>query len=230
MHIQLSGSATSNAETRGAEDNSKCVFLRLGASALDFVASDHKAKVRDPGQTQTRPAHMIERLIPPVGESDLRALARLLVDAVASGAAVSFLAPLTLERAEDWWRRIIAASHTQAIFLVARNADGIVGTVQLHPAWAPNQPHRGEITKLLVHRRARRTGLGTQLMQSIEDAARAAGFRLLTLDTKRGDPAEHLYRQIGWTPAGTIPGYALDPDGTPHDAVILYKQLAQADA
>jgi GNAT superfamily N-acetyltransferase len=173
--------------------------------------------------------HMIERLVLPVSDSDLRALAQLLIDAVESGAAVSFLAPLTVERAEDWWRRTISASHTKAIFLVARDAEGIVGTVQLHPAWAPNQPHRAEIAKLLVHRRSRRTGLGTQLMQTIEEAARHAGFRLLTLDTKRGEAAENLYRQLGWTPAGTIPRYALDPDGqTPHDAVIFYKELTQA--
>ena len=177
----------------------------------------------------TKPTHVIERLIPPVGDSDLRALARLLVDAVESGAAVSFLAPLTLERAEGWWRRAISASRSGAIFLVARDVEGIVGTVQLHPAWAPNQPHRAEIAKLLVHRRSRRTGLGTQLMQTIEDAARRARFSLLTLDTKRGDAAEHLYQNIGWTPAGTIPGYALDPDGTPHDALIFYKELNRAD-
>jgi GNAT superfamily N-acetyltransferase len=177
----------------------------------------------------SKQTHMIERLIPPVGDSDLRALAQLLVDAVESGAAVSFLAPLTLARAEDWWQRAISASHSGAIFFVARDVEGIVGTVQLHPAWAPNQPHRAEIAKLLVHRRSRRTGLGTQLMQTIEDEARRAGFALLTLDTKRGDAAEHLYRQLGWTPAGTIPRYALDPDGTPHDAVIFYKELSQAD-
>jgi acetyltransferase len=177
----------------------------------------------------SKQTHMIERLIPPVGDSDLRALAQLLVDAVESGAAVSFLAPLTLARAEDWWQRAISASHSGAIFFVARDVEGIVGTVQLHPAWAPNQPHRAEIAKLLVHRRSRRMGLGTQLMQTIEDEARRAGFALLTLDTKRGDAAEHLYRQLGWTPAGTIPGYALDPDGTPHDAVIFYKELSQAD-
>jgi len=84
----------------------------------------------------SKQTHMIERLIPPVGGSDLRALAQLLVDAVESGAAVSFLAPLTLERAEDWWQRAISASHSGAIFLVAHDVEGIVGTVQLHPAWA----------------------------------------------------------------------------------------------
>src|SRR6266704_99256 len=113
-----------------------------------------------------------ERLIPPVADADFRDLARLLVDAVESGAAASFLAPLTLESAEDWWRGTISSSRSGAIFLVARDAEGIVGTVQLHPAWAPNQPHRAEVAKLLVHRRGRRAGLGTRLMRTIEDAAR----------------------------------------------------------
>src|SRR2546426_11616715 len=126
----------------------------------------------------TKQAHTIERLGLPASDSDLRDLAHLLVDAVESGAAVSFLAPLTLERAEEWWRETIAASHSRAIFLVARDTEGFVGTVQLHPAWAPNQPHRAEIAKLLVHRRRRRTGLGIQLMQAIEDAALRGGFHL----------------------------------------------------
>ena len=173
---------------------------------------------------------MPERLILPAGDADLRALALLLVDAVASGAAVSFLAPLTLERAEEWWRKTTTASHSRAIFLVARDAEGIAGTVQLHPAWAPNQPYRAEIAKLLVHRRCRHTGLGIQLMQAIEAAARQSGFHLLTLDAKRGEAAEHLYRRMGWTLAGTIPRYALDPDGeTPHDAVIFYKELDRVE-
>jgi GNAT superfamily N-acetyltransferase len=176
-----------------------------------------------------RQTYTIERLTLPVSDSDLRALAGLLVDAVESGAAVSFLAPLTLERAADWWRGTLVTSHAGAIFLVARDAEGIVGTAQLHPAWAPNQPHRAEVAKLVVHRRCRRAGLGTQLMQAIEDAARIAGFTLLTLDAKRGAAAEHLYRRQGWLHAGTIPRYALDPDGrTPHDAVIFYKELQQA--
>ena len=171
----------------------------------------------------------IERLQPPVSEDDCRALAELLVDAVESGAAVSFLAPLTVERATDWWRTTLANADSRAIFIVARDADGIAGTVQLHPAWAPNQPHRGEIAKLLVHRRRRRTGLGTQLMLAIEDTARRAGFDLLTLDAKRGEAAEQLYRQLGWVHAGTIPRFAFDSDGTPHDAVIFYKELSDAD-
>jgi acetyltransferase len=170
---------------------------------------------------------MVERVVPPVSDADLRGLAELLIDAVESGAAVSVLAPLTLERAEDWWRKTLSGSDASAIFLVARDADGIVGTVQLHPAWAPNQPHRAEIVKLLVHRRSRRTGLGTRLMHAMEDAARRSGYSLLTLDAKRGGAAETLYRHLGWIHAGTIPRYAVDPDGTtPHDAVIFSKELS----
>ncbi len=93
----------------------------------------------------TRHTPVIERLLPPGGDSDLCALALLLVDAVGSGAAANFLAPLTPARAEDWWRRTISTSRPGAIFLVARDFKGVVGTVQLHPAWAPNQPHRAEV-------------------------------------------------------------------------------------
>ncbi|HYT73799.1 MAG TPA: GNAT family N-acetyltransferase [Vicinamibacterales bacterium] len=171
------------------------------------------------------PSVVIERLMPPGSDADLRQLAGLLVDAVDSGAAVSFLAPLTLEGAKEWWQRTIATADPRAIFLVARDLEGIIGTVQLHPAWAPNQPHRAEIVKLIVHRRGRRGGLGAALMQTIENAAREAGFRLLTLDAKRGEAAERLYRRLGWIAAGTIPRYAFDSDGAPHDAVIFYKEL-----
>jgi GNAT superfamily N-acetyltransferase len=169
---------------------------------------------------------ILERLMPPVTDADVGALASLLIDAVDSGAAVSFVAPLSTVAAEHWWREIFSGAGPRTIVLAARDDEGIVGSVQLHPAWAPNQPHRGEIAKLLVHRRARGRGLGTQLMQRIEDEAKRAGFTLLTLDAKRGADAERLYRRTGWIHAGTIPRYAVDPDGTtPHDAVIFYKQL-----
>jgi ribosomal protein S18 acetylase RimI-like enzyme len=170
---------------------------------------------------------MIERLIPPISDRDVRALGELLVDAVDSGAAVSFLAPLTLERAEQWWRGTLTAIESGAIFLVARDVSGIVGTVQMQPAWAPNQPHRADIAKLIVHRRGQRAGIGGRLMRSIEDAARQAGFTLLTLDAKQGGAAVHLYRRMGWTEVGVIPRYALDPDGkTSHATVIFYKDLS----
>jgi len=139
---------------------------------------------------------MIERLAPPVSEADLRSLALLLVAAVDSGAAVSFLT-ITEDQALDWWRRQFSAPASGAIVLAARDAEGIVGAVQLHPARAPNQPHRADVAKLIVHRRARRRGLG-----------------------------ERLYCRIGWSVVGTIPRYALDTDGaTPHDTVVFYKEL-----
>jgi acetyltransferase len=170
---------------------------------------------------------LVERLRPPASEADIRGLAALLLDAVESGGAVSFLAALTQAQAQDWWRRTLGAPHAGTIFLVARDDEGIVGTVQLHPAWAPNQPHRADVSKVLVLRRARRRGIATKLMQCLEDEARRGGFRLLTLDAKRGEAAESLYRKLGWTHAGTIPRFALDPDGTPHDAVIFYKELPE---
>jgi ribosomal protein S18 acetylase RimI-like enzyme len=171
------------------------------------------------------PKPLIELISSPLSPADLRGLARLLVDAVESGAAVSFLPPLSVEHAEAWWRSTLVGAHAKAVFLVARDDTGITGSVQLHPAWAPNQPHRADIAKLMVHRRARRQGVATRLMQGIEYAARAAGFTLLVLDTKRGDAAEHLYRRLGWTESGLIPNYARNPDGTLHDTVYFYKEL-----
>lgn len=169
--------------------------------------------------------YAIERLVTPASDADLRSLAELLIDAVASGAAVSFMSDLTPDRAVEWWRETTNTASARAIFLVARDNEGIVGSVQVHPAWAPNQPDRGDIAKLLVHRRSRGAGLGKALMRAIEDEARRFGYRLLTLDCKAGAPAEQLYRSVGWTYVGTIPRYAYDPDGTPHGASIFYREL-----
>ena len=173
----------------------------------------------------THPTHTIERLIPPFDDADLRALARLLVDTVDSGSAVSFLAPLPLERAEAWWRQIAASSDPRSIFLVARDAEGIVGSVQLHPAWAPNQPHRADVARMLVRRSARRRGIGRLLMERAEREARTEGRTLLVLDTVTGDDAERLYERLGWRRVGVIPGYALYPDGRPCDTTVFWKAL-----
>ncbi len=168
----------------------------------------------------------IAPLARPVAPADIRALAELLCDAVQSGAAVSFLATLTVAEAEAWWRKAIETAHPRAVFLVARDQGRIVGTVQVHPAWAPNQPHCMDLAKLLVHRDARQGGIGSRLMQAAEEAARAAGYTLLTLDCKRGGAAERLYQKLGWTFVGIIPNFAVDPDGiTPHDDALYYKPL-----
>src|SRR5437764_12831387 len=153
---------------------------------------------------------MIAQLTVSVRDGDTRDLALLLLDATAAGASVGFLDSTTLEFAEAWWRQSISG---RTILLVARDDEGITGTVQLRLSSMPNQPHRADIAKLLVHRRARRQGLGAKLMQEIERLARSAGFTLLVLDTKRGDAAESLYRRAGWIEVGIIRGYALNPDG-----------------
>ncbi|MFZ4767507.1 MAG: GNAT family N-acetyltransferase [Roseimicrobium sp.] len=167
---------------------------------------------------------VIQRMATPVSAADLSALAALLVSTVESGAAISFLSPISLAEAEQWWCKTTSSAANKAVFLLARGADGICGSVQMHPAWAPNQPHRAEIAKLMVHPRCRRSGLGTRLMTAIEDAARELGFGLLTLDTKKGSSAEQLYRRLGWAYVGTIPDFALEPDRSAlHDDVIFYK-------
>jgi len=169
---------------------------------------------------------LIEELARPAADADVRDLAHLLLDAVASGASVGFLDSLSADDAAEWWRAKLASADPRAVFLVARDAEGIVGTVQLLPAAMLNQPHRADVAKLQVHRRARGEGLGRALMEAIESRARAAGFTLLTLDTKLGDVAETLYERSGWTRVGVIPNYALDPDGSSCDTVIFYKQLS----
>jgi ribosomal protein S18 acetylase RimI-like enzyme len=168
---------------------------------------------------------VIERLKLPADQKVLEALAALLVDAVESGAAVSFVT-LTQGQALDWWRKLLAAPDPRTVVLVARDAEGIAGSVQLHPSRAPNQPHHADVAKLIVHRRARRRGLGQALMAAVEREASAEGFRLLVLDSKRGDAGERLYRRLGWNVVGTIPRYALDTDGRSlHDTVVFFKEL-----
>jgi GNAT superfamily N-acetyltransferase len=168
----------------------------------------------------------IERIGSEAAATDIRSLAQLLVDAVESGAGVSFLDGLTEEEAEAWWRSILTTSPKRAIILIARDAEGVVGTVQLQPAWAPNQPHRADVAKLIVHRRARRRGIGRALMSSLERAAYADGFTLLLLDTCKGYDAERLYQSSGWVRVGEVPGFAINPDGTLCDTVFFYKRLA----
>src|SRR5437867_13204957 len=123
--------------------------------------------------------------------------------------------PFSVDDAREWWSGTIERADPRGIILVARDESGIVGSVSLHPAWPPNQPHRADIAKLLVHRRARRRGIARALMTGIEASARAAGFTLLTLDTLRGDPAEELYATAGWQRVGVVPRYPLYPGGRP---------------
>ena len=162
-----------------------------------------------------------------VTATDLAQLAEVLVDCVAGGASVSFMPPFEHEHAKAFFTKIAGeAARGEAALLTARVAGRIVGTVQLGLALPPNQPHRADVRKLLVHRSARGRGVGMALMTAAEEAARGRGRTLLVLDTALGGDAERLYARAGWTRVGVIPGYALFPDGGPCDTVYFWKQVS----
>jgi ribosomal protein S18 acetylase RimI-like enzyme len=139
---------------------------------------------------------------------------------------VSFLPPLAPQAARAFYRQAAADVATGRKILLAGWVDGALsGTVMLDVGTPQNQPHRAEVQKLLVHPQARRRGLARRLMQSAERAAIEARRTLLTLDTRADDHAENLYRDLGWTEAGRIPGYALNADGTAHATVLFFKSL-----
>jgi ribosomal protein S18 acetylase RimI-like enzyme len=155
-------------------------------------------------------------------------LGEILIDAVEDGASVGFLAPLSAEEADAYWRRVErAVAESRCVLLVAESGGAVAGTVQLDVDTMPNQPHRATVSKLLVHTGARRSGLGEALMLALEEAAAAAGRWLLVLDTATA-AAERLYRRLGWTAAGTVPDYALNPDGSLTKTVFYWKSLAAA--
>jgi GNAT superfamily N-acetyltransferase len=172
------------------------------------------------------PAWTLRRLQAP-DESDVEALATVLIDCVEGGASVSFMLPLTRERARAFWRRVArGVADGERALLVAEDAQGLCGTVHLVLDQPENQPHRADLTKMLVHRRARRQGLGAALMRAAEATAVECGKTLLVLDTVTGGDAERLYQRLGWQRVGVIPGYALMPTGKPCGTTYFYRTLA----
>jgi GNAT superfamily N-acetyltransferase len=168
----------------------------------------------------------IRRLGVPEVRDHLDGLAAVLADCIAGGASVSYLAPFSHEEARAAFEAVAAEVEQGRRLVLAAFAEGrLVGTVQVVLALPPNQPHRGEIAKLLVHRSARRRGIAQLLMEHAESEARAEGKTLLVLDTVTGDNAERLYARLGWTRVGVIPGYALYPDRRPCDTTIFWKAL-----
>lgn len=161
-----------------------------------------------------------------VNQTQIEQLTDVLIDCVEGGASVSFMLPLTRERAISFWSRVAAdvASDARAL-LVAEDAVGICGTAQLVFDLPENQPHRADLAKMLVHRRARCQGIGAALMRAAEIAAREAGRTLLVLDTVSESPAARLYTRLGWIRVGTIPDYALMPDGASCATTIYYRRL-----
>jgi GNAT superfamily N-acetyltransferase len=168
----------------------------------------------------------VRRLDTPALREHLDGLAEVLADCVAGGASVSFMAPFSHGDARAFFEAMAAeAAQGRRLVLAAFDEGRVVGTVQVILALPPNQPHRGEIAKLLVHRSARRRGIAELLMRQAEAEARAEGRTLLVLDTVTGDDAERLYTRLGWTRVGVIPGYALYPDGRPCDTTVFFKEL-----
>ena len=161
-----------------------------------------------------------------VAESDVRALAALMIDVVEGGASIGFMLPIDAERAEAFWRRIAAGvDGGERVLFVADDGAGIVGTVQLVLEQPENQPHRADVAKMMVASRARRQGIGAALMRAAEHEAQARRKSLLVLDTASAD-AERLYVRLGWQRCGTIPGYALLPQGGRCDTTYFYRVLA----
>jgi len=158
--------------------------------------------------------------------TDLAPWVALLRDAVADGASVGFVRPLTAAAAARYWVAVMADVNSGSRVLLSARVDGdLAGSVQLDCPDKPNAAHRAEVQKLLVLRRFRRRGVGRALLGGIEAIAASIGRPLLVLDTRRGDPAEALYRAAGYTFAGSIPGYAANPDGGLAANAIFFKQL-----
>ncbi len=157
----------------------------------------------------------------------LRDLAGVLLDCVRGGASVNFMTSMTLADAEAFYTGVLAGVERGDRILLAAFLDAeLVGTVQVVFAPAPNQPHRADVAKLLVHRSARGQGIARRLMHRVEEVSHAAGRTLLVLDTVTGDAAEQLYLKLGWHKLGVIPNYALYPDGRWCDTTVFWKQLA----
>jgi GNAT superfamily N-acetyltransferase len=152
-------------------------------------------------------------------------LCDVLVDCVEDGASVSFMLPFSREDAAKFFEKVIASvARGEAVLIAARCAGGVVGTVQLGLDMPPNQPHRGDIKKLLVHRAARNRGIGAMLMARAEAEARARGRTLLVLDTASGE-AERLYVRSGWQRVGVVPDYAMWPAGGFCDTTFFWKRI-----
>lgn len=163
-----------------------------------------------------------------IGARELSGLCEVLIDCVEGGASVSFMWPMTRTKAETYWQGVAASlARAERVVVVAEDERGeIMGTVQAVWAEPENQPHRADISKMLVRRNARRHGVGALVLAEAERAAREAGRTLLVLDTASPE-AERLYERGGWQRVGTVPKYALMPDGPLCHTVFFYKDLAQ---
>jgi GNAT superfamily N-acetyltransferase len=167
------------------------------------------------------------RRLQTIGDREIQGLSDVLIDCVEGGASVSFMLPMTRAKAAAFWQSTSASvARGERVVLAAEDEAGaIVGTVQVILAQPENQPHRGDVAKMLVHRRVRRRGVGAALLTAAEQSALGAGKTLLVLDTVTGGDAERMYARLGWHRCGEIPNYALWPDGRPCGTTIFFKSL-----
>ncbi len=169
----------------------------------------------------------VVRRVVTIDEALLDGLADVLMDCVDGGASVSFMQPLTRERAVAFWRKVAAGVHAgERALVVAEDGHGVCGTVQLIFDLPENQPHRADLAKMLVHRRARRRGLGAALVRAAEQVARDSGKTLLVLDAVTDGDAARLYARLGWVRVGDVPNYALYPQGGFCSTTYFYRDLA----
>ena len=162
-----------------------------------------------------------------LGSVEINGLGDVLRDCVEGGASVSFMLPFDADRARSFWTDVAAkVNGGERAVLLAHDELGICGTVQLQFDLPENQPHRADLAKMLVHRRARNRGVGAALLRAAEEVARQRRRSLLVLDTVTGSPASRLYERQGWVRVGEIPGYALWPDGRPCPTTYYYRDLA----
>jgi GNAT superfamily N-acetyltransferase len=167
----------------------------------------------------------VVRRLTAVSDMQIRALADLLVDCVEGGASVSFMSPLSLDKAAAFWSRVAAATASgERALLVAEDSSGIIGTVQLILDLPENQPHRADLSKMLVRNRARRQGVAAAMLRAAEELARELGKSLLVLDTASA-VAARLYARLGWERVGIVPDYALLPGGGLCDTTFFYRRL-----
>jgi GNAT superfamily N-acetyltransferase len=167
------------------------------------------------------------RSLEALGETEIRVLSDILVDCVEGGASVSFMLPMTLAKAMNYWKSVaVSLARGERKILVAEDDAGVIlGTVQVLLDQPENQPHRGDVAKMLVHRCARKHGVGAALLAAAERSALEAGKTLLVLDTVTGSDGYRLYARHGWRLCGEIPNYALWPDGRLCPTTVFYKSL-----
>jgi len=171
------------------------------------------------------------RRVEKLDEAQVGGLSDVLIDCVEGGAGVGFMLPLARERAVAFWRLVARDVEAgERVLLVAEDAEGICGTVQLVPAGFENQPHLADLAKMLVHRRMRRRGLGEALVRAAEATAVEIDRPVLVLDAVTGGDAERLYERLGWIRVGPVPDFALMPDGAFSSTTFMYRDLRKGDS